>query len=203
MDWDKHAANWDEREDVHAYSQAAYESLERRCNELRFSLHGTRVCDFGCGTGQLSQRLAVHCDTIVAIDNSAEMIATLTRKVATLKLENVHPLLLTLDAESVASSPLLSEAFDLIVCSSVCAFLDDYPASVALLAGLLRPNGLFVQWDWEAHEGDEEPFGLTRKSIRSAQTAAGLEVLSLETGFTIGEGDEAMAPLMAIGLKVA
>lgn len=201
MDWDKHAADWDEREDVHAYSQAAYESLERQCNELRFSLRGIRVCDFGCGTGQLSQRLAEHCDTLVAIDNSEEMIATLKRKVATLKLENVHPLLLTLDAQSVASSPLLSEAFDLIVCSSVCAFLDDYPAAVALLVQRLRPNGLFVQWDWEAKEGEEEPFGLTREAIRSAQTAAGLEVLSLATGFKIGEGDEAMAPLMAVGCK--
>jgi 2-polyprenyl-3-methyl-5-hydroxy-6-metoxy-1,4-benzoquinol methylase len=201
MDWDEHAANWDEREDVRAYAEEAYESLERRCSELRFSLRGTRVCDFGCGTGLLSERLAVHSDTVVAIDSSEKMIATLARKVATLKLDNVHPLCMMLDSESLASSPLLSEPFDLVVCSSVCAFVDDYPATVALLAQRLRPSGLFVQWDWEANEDDEDPFGLTRDAIRAAHTAAGLDVLFLDTGFTLGKGDEVMAPLMAVGRK--
>jgi hypothetical protein len=95
----------------------------------------------------------------------------------------------------------IDRAFDIVVCSSVCAFLDDYASSVAILARLLRRGGLFVQWDWELDPDDDEPFGLTREAIREVLTGVGLDLLSLETGFTIGNGADAMSPLMAVAQR--
>lgn len=43
----------------------------------------------------------------------------------------------------------------------MCAFVDDYPGAVAMLADRLAPNGYFVQWDWELDPAAAEPFGLT------------------------------------------
>lgn len=164
MEWDDYASGWDQREEVRAYADAAFESLRRQCDELGFPLAGARVCDFGCGTGLLSEKLA-----------ASEAL--------------------------VSSYPHLQLPFDMVVCSSVCAFLDDYPGAVTLLTRLLRPGGLFVQWDWELDPNEAEPFGLERSAIRNALEAAGLDVLSLDTGFRLTVGEDTMAPLMGVGRK--
>ena len=49
----------------------------------------------------------------------------------------------------------------------MCAFLDDYAGTTGTLVRLLRPGGLFVQWDWELDPHAHEPFGLTRKQVRA------------------------------------
>lgn len=203
MDWDEIAKTWDGRKGTHSYAKAAFESLERSSKDLGFSLKGTRACDFGCGTGLLSEKLAEQCSDIVAIDISEEMIATLKKKITGRGLTGIQPLCMTLGEEAIAGSPLLSEPFDIVVCSSVCAFLDDYPGSVALLARLLRKGGLFVQWDWELIPGSDKPAGLTRAAIRDALAGAGMEVLSVETGFSFTNGETTIAPLMAVARKLA
>ena len=48
----------------------------------------------------------------------------------------------------------------------MCGFLDDYPGTVQLLAELLRPGGIFVQWDWEREDADGD--GLSRGEIDDA-----------------------------------
>ena len=62
------------------------------------------------------------------------------------------------------------DPFDIVVSSSVCAFLDDYAGTVATLTNLLKPGGSFVQWDWELNREDSEPFGLTRAQVVDALT---------------------------------
>ena len=53
--------------------------------------------------------------------------------------------------------PASTGRYDLIVCSSVCAFVDDYPGVVRQLVSSMMPGGLFVQWDWELDPRDDEP----------------------------------------------
>lgn len=150
------------------------------------------MCDFGCGTGLLTERLAVHCAAIDAVDTSVAMLEVLKAKIVRRQWHHVRP---------VADLPDPGGAYDLVLCSSVCAFLDDYAGTVRALALRLRPGALFVQWDWEKNPDDKEPFGLSRDEIRRCLEGAGLEVLSVDTGFSVGFEGETMAPLMAVARK--
>jgi len=88
-----------------------------------------------------------------------------------------------------------------VLCSSVCGFLDDYPATLRRLVALLRPGGLFVQWDWERDDTEGEPGGLSRAEIGEALTAAGLAAVSVDTAFETEADGHVMKPLIGIGAK--
>ena len=68
MSWDHYADDWDEDEGARAYSQSAFECLTRLSVERAVRLVGARVCDFGCGTGLLTEKLAPVCDVVGAVD---------------------------------------------------------------------------------------------------------------------------------------
>lgn len=201
MSWDDHAATWDDDPAVRTYSAAAFEALEAQCGDLGVSVEGARALDFGCGTGLLTERLAPRCDTVVAVDASAAMIEVLQRKRASGALDNVVPRALLVSERTLAGDAAFAEPFDLVVCSSVCAFVDDYPGTVALLASRLRPGGMFVQWDWELDPSAEQPFGLSKDQVREALQAAGLEVVSIGRGFSVAFEDRKMEPLMGVGRR--
>jgi len=116
-------------------------------------------------------------------------------------MDRVHSLAGILSADLVARNELFAAPFDLVVCSSVCGFLDDYPGAVALLANSLRSGGLLVQWDWEFEPGSEGPRGLSRDEIRTALEQAGLRAVSVETGFRLTVDGDAMSPLMGVGIR--
>ncbi len=194
--WDEHAATWDEGGPV-VYADAAAASLREQAEALALPLSGARVLDFGCGTGLLAERIAPLSDHIVALDPSAGMIARLAAKIDA-GLAGVEALQGVL-VDEVLKSPAFAHSFDLVVASSVCAFLEDYPGTVRQIARLLRPGGAFVQWDWERRAEDEQPFGLSRVAVREALAGAGLDVLVLDRGFEVAYGEMTMAPLMAIG----
>lgn len=110
------------------------------------------------------------------------------------------------DVRSSTELPTTLASFDLIVCSSVCSFLDDYPATVQAMAGLLVPGGFFVQWDWERDDdGDaedpEDAHGLSRAEITDALQSAGLEHVSVDVGFEAVVEDQVMRPLMGHGRR--
>jgi predicted TPR repeat methyltransferase len=192
LDWDDQAERWDEDEAVRAYADAAFASLRREADRRGLELRGNRALDFGTGTGLLVGKLHGSYESIDAVDTSAAMRAVLRRKVLANDWSHVHVF------ESV---PPAGPRYDLVTCSSVCAFLDDYPAAVEFLADRLAPGGLFVQWDWEVDPDSAEPFGLARPTIIAALRSAGLEEVSVEVAFTIGDGGEAMSPLMGSGLQ--
>lgn len=193
--WAEAAATWDDDPAVRTYSDAAWASLVAAVPVPPEA----RVLDFGCGTGLLSERLASRVQSVVAVDASPAMVAVLEAK----GLPNVRTLAIASGAEALSGDALAAEPFDLVVCSSVCAFLDDYPATVAQLAGRLAPGGHFVQWDWEWDAAADEPFGLTAESIARALRDAGLEVVSVATGFDVPFEDQRMRPLMGIGRRPA
>ncbi len=200
MTWDAYADGWDDDEAVQAYSRAAFDSLRRICTTRGIRLDGARVCDFGCGTGLMTEKLAPICSEVVAVDTSVQMIARLQEKIARLGLPNVRVTTEGIEQWRRSEGSLSGSAFDLVVCSSVCAFVDDYPATVAALVDTLAPGGMFIQWDWELDPSEEEPYGLTREGIAAALQAAGLEAIEVETAFEVPMGEMVMRPLVGIGV---
>lgn len=185
--WKEAADGWDDDPVVRQYAEAAYHSLTAACPLSR----DLRVLDFGCGTGLLTAHIAPHVRSVLAVDRSAAMVDQLAAK----GLDGVEARV----ADWTSAGPGDAGPFDLIVCSSVLAFVDDPPAAVRMLASLLAPGGMFVQWDWELDPSAEEPYGLTREGMRLALEAAGLLGITVEVGFDIPVGEHRMRPLMGVG----
>ncbi|GJL82561.1 MAG: methyltransferase [marine bacterium B5-7] len=189
--WDACAAGWDDNKDVINYSSKAFVSLRKVVD-----LTGLRIFDFGCGTGLLTERMAEYAERITALDPSAKMIAVLESK----KLSNVDTIVGEITEKIFDLRPGLVSGFDLVVASSVCAFLDDYQLTLALLKRLLKPNGLFVQWDWLKSDKCQT-FGFTENQLLSAFKQAGMTMLSVSTPFSlVSEGGE-MEVLMGVGMN--
>ncbi|MBT8240783.1 MAG: class I SAM-dependent methyltransferase [Acidimicrobiia bacterium] len=190
-EWDDHAEGWDDDEAVRSYAAAAFTSLLPVLHEYRIPLEGSRVLDFGCGTGLLTERLVAEGATVFAVDTSPAMLAVLENKISATGGSDV------VTATAVPSSG----EFDLVVCSSVCAFLDDYPGTSRELVDLLRPGGVFVQWDWEQNDAEAGSFGLSRVEIVDALGAAGLHHTVVETAFEILVEGSPMKPLIGHGVR--
>ncbi|MCA9579766.1 MAG: class I SAM-dependent methyltransferase [Myxococcales bacterium] len=191
--WAEQAPAWDTDPVVRAYADAAWTSLQAH-GEPRA---GARVLDFGCGTGLLSERIAPHVAEVVAVDASPAMVAVLADK----RIPNVRAGVASWTPATINRDELAQGSFDLVVCSSVCAFLDDYPGTIAMLARRLALGGTFVQWDWELDPTAAEPFGLTASSVQAALDGAGLEVVSVGIGFDVAIEGARMRPLMGVGRR--
>ena len=164
-EWDEQATGWDDNEAVRAYAEAAHASLMAAVTDAGIELSAATVCDFGCGTGLMTERLVAACGPIDAVDTSAAMREVLAAKIGRHGWTDVRVL---------ERLPADVPGYGLIVCSSVLSFVDDHPATVALLSTHLAPGGLLVHWDWEAEPDDPEG-GLTRDEMESALLDAGLE----------------------------
>ena len=191
-EWDEYAADWDDDEAARAYAEAAYGSLVSVLAELGRELNGASVLDFGCGTGLLTERLVPVIRNVDAVDTSAAMLDVVQAKIARHGWNEVS---------AMTSPPTDPESYDLVVCSSVCSFLEDYPGTLAALVDLLVPGGVFVQWDWERDDTDDESHGLSRREIADALTAAGLVSTTVGTAFEVSVGEMTMRPLIGAGIK--
>ena len=199
MSWDEYAADWDEDEDARAYARKAFRSLDRITNGRGIHLEGSRALDFGFGTGLLTEKLAPVCEKVVALDTSKAMIERLREKIVRIRLANVWTAAEDI-SQAVSRHPeQFRRPFDLIVCSSVCSFLNHYSATVTTLVKHLGPGGLFVQWDWENDPGASKKHGLSRSEIKNALSGAGLEAIEVDTAFEVMMGKEAMRPLVGAG----
>jgi 2-polyprenyl-3-methyl-5-hydroxy-6-metoxy-1,4-benzoquinol methylase len=188
--WNEFAAEWDTRADTRLYSEQAFASWERKAAPLVSDLANSRVLDFGCGTGLLSEKLAPICGHIVAVDTAAAMIDVLQAKVMDKHIGNITPLVAAIDAETIRENSEFSEKFDLIVASSVCGFLPDYNLTLRDLSSALNLGGLFVQWDWL----NEMPI----ERIRNAYKASGLIDLGVEEVFAMTMDNESVPVVMGV-----
>lgn len=210
-EWDEHAAGWDTDEAARTYAAEVAASLGRTLDSFAplpgttalgntalgntalgdTDLAGTRVIDFGCGTGLLTEHLVAGGADVVAIDTSPAMLAVLDQKIADRGWTSVRT------AVDISG---MTGGFDLVVCSSVCSFLDDYPEMVERLVDLLGPGGAFAQWDWERMGGSDGE-GLTRNEISEALHGAGLTDVGVDTAFTVSMFGETMRPLIGRGRR--
>ena len=92
---------------------------------------GLRVIDLGCGTGELTARLAdaLPGSDVLGIDTSAEMLA----KAALLARPGLR-----FEQGDLAQ---VSGAYDLVFSHAAIQWVDDHPALIARLFGLLAPGG--------------------------------------------------------------
>ncbi len=188
--WDELATGWDTRADTRLYAERAFESWNRKIAPLVSDLTESRVLDFGCGTGLLTEKLAPHCGHIVAVDISAGMINVLQSKVVDKHIDNITPLVTAIDSAAINENPELSEKFDFVVASSVCSFLPDYDSTLRDLSSALKPGGLFVQWEWLS----EMPI----ERIRGAYETSGLINLGVEQAFVMTMEGEPMPVVLGI-----
>ncbi len=184
MTWDDEAATWDHNPAVRRYALAAFETTKQHLHDNHTSLSGSRVLDFGCGTGLLTAAMAGEAASVIGLDPSASMVDQLRHKA----LANVTALTGVLGDHDLGH-------FDLITASSVCAFLEDYPGMVKQLVQRLLPGGWFVQFDWELDLADAKPFGLSRSAVRLALLGAGLVEVEVRTAFV----GYTLPPILGVG----
>ncbi|MGY5733460.1 class I SAM-dependent DNA methyltransferase [Vibrio chemaguriensis] len=189
QDWDGLAKNWESNPATEQFAQSVFEQLQRLTQ-----LDGIKVLDFGCGTGQLSQRLSPMVKDIVALDASEAMIEELDKK----ELANVEPVVDALSRGLVAQHPAFRGQFDLVVASSVLAFVEDLDASLKISHSLLNHGGYFVHFDWIA-ESEQDGFTL-EKSKRALKDAGFTEVESQHV-FDITSDGKTMSVLMGLGRR--
>ncbi len=190
-EWDAYASDWDVDPSVTDYANKAFESLSKI-----IKLDGLSVMDFGCGTGSLSQLLSPRVNNIVALDGSSQMISVFESK----KLENVSTLCGFLSEELIQNERLLQNQFDLIVASSVCSFLPDYPGTLALLKSLLKEGGMFVQWDWLTPDDDAD-MGLSENTVRQVLSEQGFSQIIIQQPFVMNSSKGSMSVLMASAMN--
>ncbi|AVF92367.1 SAM-dependent methyltransferase [Vibrio diabolicus] len=189
QDWDGLAKNWESNPATEQFAQSVFEQLQQLTQ-----LDGIKVLDFGCGTGQLSQRLSPMVKDIVALDASEAMIEELDKK----ELANVEPVVDALSRGLVAQHPAFRGQFDLVVASSVLAFVEDLDASLKISHSLLNHGGYFVHFDWIA-ESEQDGFTLA-KSERALKDAGFTEVESQHV-FDITSDGKTMSVLMGLGRR--
>ncbi|HHF3071917.1 TPA: class I SAM-dependent methyltransferase [Vibrio diabolicus] len=189
QDWDGLAKNWESNPATEQFAQSVFEQLQQLTQ-----LDGIKVLDFGCGTGQLSQRLSPVVKDIVALDASEAMIEELDKK----ELANVEPVVDALSRGLVAQHPAFRGQFDLVVASSVLAFVEDLDASLKISNSLLNHGGYFVHFDWIA-ESEQDGFTLA-KSERALKDAGFTEVESQHV-FDITSDGKTMPVLMGLGRR--
>ena len=126
-EWDNMADFWDEHEDVIEYSKLAFVSL----NET-IDLKNKRILDFGCGSGLLTEKIASKGDAVFAMDSSIKMISVLKNK----NIPNITPYCDELSIDFIKKYSQELQTFDIIVASSVCAFLENYEEVLILFKQL-------------------------------------------------------------------
>lgn len=192
-EWDEYAATWDDDPAARAYAEAAFASLLEVMDAGPSDLAGARVLDFGCGTGLLTEQLVAAGAVIDAVDSSPGMLAVIEAKIERQQWSTVNASL------ALPDEPPEHGVYDLIVCSSVCSFLGDYPGTAIDLVSRLDREGTFVQWDWERE--DDEGHGLGRAEIEQALAAAGLSDVEVRRAFRVDVDGATMAPLVGFGRR--
>lgn len=187
--WDDYAADWDNNEAVVVYSKRAFESLIEVAD-----IDGATVFDFGCGTGLLTAQIAAAATQVVALDSSAKMIEVLRGK----NIANIEATAGELTEATLVQRDDFNSAFDVVVTSSVCAFVPDYGRTLGLLKKLLRPGGMLVQWDWLKTEPDQG-MGFTEHELHVAYQEAGLTVRSISSPFSMGDKAGEQQVIMCVG----
>ncbi|EPW6926768.1 class I SAM-dependent DNA methyltransferase [Vibrio parahaemolyticus] len=189
QDWDGLAKNWESNPATEQFAQSVFAQLQQLTQ-----LDGIKVLDFGCGTGQLSQLLSSIAKDIVALDASEAMIEELDKK----ELLNVEPVVDALSRGLVAQHPAFRGQFDLVVASSVLAFVDDVESSLDIAHSLLNEGGYFVHFDWVA-ESEQDGFTLSRSE--NALSNAGFVDVEAKKVFDITSDGQTMSVLMGVGRR--
>ena len=98
------------------------------------------VLDAGCGSGALSALVQPRCKSVFGFDASPEMVALAEARRASEGWGNAAFKIAAMEQQGA----LDGRSFDLIMCSSVLEYLDDYWRAIDWLAGALKPGGVLL-----------------------------------------------------------
>ena len=122
--WD--AARYQTRHSyVYAYGEDLIGLLEPRAGE--------KILDLGCGSGQLTSKIAESGADVTGLDRSGEMIAEARRNFPSLKFEVADAANFTVD-----------EPFDAVFSNAALHWVKDADGAAASIARALRSGGRFV-----------------------------------------------------------
>ncbi|MEV6604428.1 class I SAM-dependent methyltransferase [Kutzneria sp. NPDC051319] len=102
-------------------------------------LHGGRLADVGCGSGEITRELAARGYAVTASDFSPAMVEA-TRELC-------WGLPVTVEVRDARKLELEPGAFDIVHCSWVLHWLDDVDHALREMARAVKPGGaLVLQW---------------------------------------------------------
>ncbi|EEY45437.1 SAM-dependent methyltransferase [Vibrio mimicus VM223] len=137
----------------------------------------------------LSQLMSPLARDIVALDSSEAMIEELDRK----ELRNVEPVVDSLTRGLVAQHPAFRKQFDLVVASSVCAFLPNEQDVADIIFTLVDEGGYFIHFDWLA-DGKSE-VGLSLVEMETVLKNAGFSSVDTQIAFDVTT-EQGILPVM-------
>jgi ubiquinone/menaquinone biosynthesis C-methylase UbiE len=169
-DFDKVAASWDEKPLRRLLAAAVSAGIA-----ADVPLHrGMQVLEYGCGTGLCGLQLASEVGHLTAADTSAGMLEELRKKVQSLDLGNVTPLLISPDCWTLPAA-----AFDLVFSSMVLHHIEATDILLQHFEKLLKPGGHLALADLESEDGTfhDDPTGIAHHGFDPQVLIAMLERL--------------------------
>ena len=132
---------WDKIAEKYARSPIADE------DSYRYTLERTRSClspddsvlEVGCGTGSTALLLAGDVGRITASDLSGNMIRIGSEKARDQGISNVTFVTAGLFDRAIENGP-----YDAVLALNLLHLLEDLPAAIGRINGLLKPGGLFI-----------------------------------------------------------
>ena len=167
-DFDKVAANWDEkpqrRQVAEAVTAGITANIPLNCE--------FQVLEYGCGTGLCGLKLASGIGHLTAADTSAGMLAELRKKCQELGLRNVTSVLISPD-----SWTLPRKVYDLVFSSMVLHHVEDIQSLLKNLLNGLKPGGFLALADLEREDGTfhDDPTGIAHFGFDSQALITMLE----------------------------
>ncbi len=161
------------------------------------------VLNVGCGTGSLAMQLAARCAEVHGLDVSDEMVRIAREKAVEHGVGNAHFHVGPFDE----SFELFGEAeVDLVNAFSILHLLEDRPAGLRQIFGLLKPGGRFVS-STVCLGGTWVPYGLIIGAMGLVGKAPGVGIVShdelLAEMHAAGFTDAALVDVGATDSKVA
>lgn len=203
-DFDAAASTWDSVPARIELAEAVTEAILDRIPVMP----DMDALDYGAGTGLLTLGLAPHLASITAADSSSGMLAQLKKKIAESGLKGVRTLLLDLERD-----PPPDDEFDLVVSAMTLHHIENVPAVIESLAGMVAPEGWLAVADLDPDDGEfhADPAGVRhhgfeRKKIARLFKDCELEDVTHETAHTIekpveGKGVREFTVFLVTGCK--
>lgn len=136
-----------------------------------------RVVDLGSGTGLTSRVWAGRADEVIGVDPNADMRAYATARAAELGYSEIRYV-----AGQGEAIPLEENSVDIVTVSSALHWMD-MTATLAEVARVLRPGGVFATIDWRnppvIHPDMELAFHGIMEQVEAVEIRYGLEPIKL------------------------
>jgi ubiquinone/menaquinone biosynthesis C-methylase UbiE len=177
--FDQEAESWDQRPQRVRLAQDVADAVLREVGDISVF----NVLDFGCGTGLLTLLFQPLVHSITGVDSSSGMLQVLNRKIANLKLTNIHTVLCDLE-----QGQTLPGKYDLIVSSMTLHHVRSIAPLLDQLYAALAPGGRICVADLDPEQGRFHSdstgvfhCGFERTDLAQAFSQAGFVNISTQT----------------------